>query len=88
MINTVPVRARLTAATTTTDLLDQLQGAYNDTLEHQHLALSAMHRITGHDKLFDTLFAYETTRSAPPRWRAIPSWPSPTRRFVSTTTIR
>ena len=59
LINTVPVRANITAATTTADLLDQLQGAHNDTLEHQHLALSEIHRITGHDQLFDTLFVYE-----------------------------
>ena len=59
LINTVPVRATITAATTTADLLDQLQGAHNDTLEHQHLALSEIHRITGHDQLFDTLFVYE-----------------------------
>ena len=59
LINTVPVRATITSATTTADLLDQLQGAYNDTLEHQHLALSEIHRITGQEKLFDTLFVYE-----------------------------
>src|SRR6202035_2259180 len=59
LINTVPVRARITAATTTADLLDQLQRAHNDTLEHQYLALSQIHRITGQDKLFDTLFVYE-----------------------------
>ena len=59
LINTVPVRATITAATTTADLLDQLQSANNDTLEHQHLALSEIHRITGHDQLFDTLFVYE-----------------------------
>ena len=47
------------AATTTADLLDQLQSAHNDTLEHQHLALSEIHRITGQDQLFDTLFVYE-----------------------------
>ena len=58
-INTVPVRARITAASTTVDLLDQLQTAYNDTLDHQHLALSEIHRITGHDQLFDTLFVLE-----------------------------
>ena len=58
-INTVPVRARMTAATTTVDLLDQLQGAYNNTLEHQHLALSDIHRITGQERLFDTLFVFE-----------------------------
>ena len=59
LINTVPVRATLTAATTTADLLGQLQGVYNDTLEHQHLALSEIHRVTGHERLFDTLFVYE-----------------------------
>ena len=59
LINTVPVRATITAATTTADLLEQLQSAHNDTLEHQHLALPEIHRITGHDQLFDTLFVYE-----------------------------
>ena len=59
LINTVPVRASITPTTTTADLLDQLQSAHNDTLEHQHLALRDIHRITGHDQLFDTLFVYE-----------------------------
>ncbi len=59
LINTVPVRATITPATTTADLLGQLQGAYTDTLEHQHLALSEIHRVAGQDKLFDTLFVYE-----------------------------
>ncbi len=59
LINTVPVRVNITAATTTTDLLGQLQGAHNDTLEHQHLALAEIHRVTGQQQLFDTLFVYE-----------------------------
>ena len=59
MINTVPVRATFTPATSAADLLDDLQGAHAATLEHQHLALSEMHRISAQDKLFDTLFAYE-----------------------------
>ncbi|OMC31601.1 non-ribosomal peptide synthetase, partial [Mycobacterium sp. GA-1841] len=59
LINTVPVRATITPATTTADLLDQLQSAHNDTLEHQHVALSDIHRITGQDRLFDTVFVYE-----------------------------
>ena len=59
LINTVPVRATITPATTTADLLGQLQGAHNDSLEHQHLALSEIHRVTGHDQLFDTLFVFE-----------------------------
>src|SRR6185437_14866169 len=53
LINTVPVRARLSATTTTTALLDQLQYTHAHTLDHQHLALSDIHRLTGHDQLFD-----------------------------------
>ncbi len=41
------------------DLLGQLQRVHNDTLEHEHLALREIHRVTGHDQLFDTLFVYE-----------------------------
>jgi non-ribosomal peptide synthetase component F len=59
LINTVPVRANITAATTTTDLLDQLRNAHNHTLEHQHLALSEIHRVAGQERLFDTVFVYE-----------------------------
>ena len=59
LINTVPVRATITPATTIADLLDQLQHAHNHTLEHQHLALTEIHRATGHDHLFDTLFVFE-----------------------------
>ena len=59
LINTVPVRAHITANTTTADLLDQLHSANNDTLDHHHLPLAEIHRITGHDQLFDTLFVYE-----------------------------
>nr|WP_241156386.1 non-ribosomal peptide synthetase [Mycobacterium avium] len=59
LINTVPVRAEITATTTTAQLLAQLQNSHNDTLEHQHLALNEIHRVTGHDQLFDTLFVYE-----------------------------
>ncbi|MEB3984439.1 condensation domain-containing protein, partial [Mycobacterium sp. 663a-19] len=59
LINTVPVRASVTAATTVADLLDQLHSANNHTLDHQHLALTEIHRVTGHERLFDTLFVYE-----------------------------
>ena len=59
LINTVPVRARITPTTTTAELLEQLQGAHNELIEHQHLALNEIHRIAGHDQLFDTLFVYE-----------------------------
>ncbi|BBZ69419.1 hypothetical protein MPRS_05120 [Mycobacterium paraseoulense] len=59
LINTIPVRARITPETNTADLLDQLQSAHYETLEHEHLSLNEIHRMTGHEKLFDTLFAYE-----------------------------
>jgi hypothetical protein len=59
LINTVPVRAHISRATTIAELLGQLQSAHNDTLEHQHLALSEIHRATGHKHLFDTVFVYE-----------------------------
>ncbi|WP_416349058.1 condensation domain-containing protein, partial [Mycobacterium xenopi] len=59
LINTVPVRARITPETTVADLLDQLQKAHTHTLDHQHLPLGDIHRLTGHDQLFDTLFVYE-----------------------------
>ncbi|WP_156425244.1 non-ribosomal peptide synthetase, partial [Mycobacterium sp. GA-1285] len=59
LINTVPVRARLTPETTTVDLLDQLQSSHTQTLDHQHLALPDIHRLTRQDRLFDSLFLYE-----------------------------
>ncbi|MFI5511733.1 non-ribosomal peptide synthase/polyketide synthase [Mycobacterium sp. NPDC051804] len=59
LINTVPVRANITPVTTTADLLEQLQTAYSRTLEHQHLALNEIHRLTGHDQMFDAMFVYE-----------------------------
>ncbi|MFC8387146.1 condensation domain-containing protein, partial [Nocardia sp. NPDC057272] len=58
-INTVPVRAVVDPAHSVSDLIDQLQAEYNSTLDHQHLALSRIHRVTGHKALFDTLFVFE-----------------------------
>ncbi|MUM00222.1 amino acid adenylation domain-containing protein [Mycobacterium sp. CBMA334] len=59
LINTVPVRATITPDTTIAGLLDELQRRHSDTLDHQHLALSEIHRAVGHDQLFDTLFVYQ-----------------------------
>ena len=59
LINTVPVRATITSTTTTTDLLDQLHKVRNQTLEHEHLGLNEIHRVTGQPRLFDTVFVYE-----------------------------
>ncbi|ORB17002.1 non-ribosomal peptide synthetase, partial [Mycolicibacterium moriokaense] len=60
LINTVPIRADMTAAATVADLLAQLQRHHNDTVEHEHLALNEIHHVAGHDRLFDTLFLYES----------------------------
>ena len=59
LINTVPVRASVTATTTTADLLDQLHNLRNQTFEHEHLGLNEIHRLTGQRRLFDTVFVYE-----------------------------
>ena len=59
LINTVPVRAQITPATTNADLVEQLHSSHNHTLEHEHLALTEIHRATGHDQLFDTVFVFE-----------------------------
>ncbi|MDP7739599.1 non-ribosomal peptide synthetase [Mycobacterium paragordonae] len=66
-LNTVPVRARLTATLTAAGLVGQLHGVHVDTVEHQHLSLREIHRLTGLDALFDTLFVYENypTEDAP-----------------------
>ena len=70
------------------DLVDQVRRDHNDTLEHQHLALTEIHHLAGHDQLFDTIFVYENYPSTPPR-----CWPrtilrSPTSPAGSTTTTR
>ena len=59
LINTVPMRVRISPDTTLGDLLDQLQSGRARTLEHEHLGLSEIHRIAGQKKLFDTVFVYE-----------------------------
>ncbi len=59
LINTVPIRATITSETTLEDLVHQLQTAHADTVEHQHLALNEIHRATGQDQIFDTLFVFE-----------------------------
>src|ERR1700744_2393924 len=61
LINTVPVRAHIGGATTTADLLDQLQNDHNDTVEHQHPALTEIHRLTGHDQWLDPLFVFKNS---------------------------
>ncbi|AEV81918.1 non-ribosomal peptide synthetase [Actinoplanes sp. SE50] len=53
-VNTVPVRVRLHAGTTLGEALTVLQGEQTDLLDHQHLGLGRIHRLTGCTQLFDT----------------------------------
>ena len=71
LLNTVPVRATMTCTTTTVDLLDQLQSAHNHTLEHQHLGLRDIQRISGHERLFDALFVYVNYPIGTAEWSGI-----------------
>lgn len=59
LINTVPVRAQLGAGTSVGEVLAQLDRDRIETLDHQHLGLMELHRLTGHDRLFDTVVVYE-----------------------------
>ncbi|EUA55060.1 condensation domain protein [Mycobacterium intracellulare 1956] len=88
LINTVPVRANIAAATTVVDLLEQLQRAHAETLEHEHLALNEIHRVTGHDQLFDTLFLYENYPIDAGAMMGAKSWPSPNSAAANSTTTR
>ena len=89
LINTVPVRAQITPATTIADLLDQLQSAHNDTLDHQHLALSRDPPRHRPRTTCSTPFSStRTTRSTPARCSAPTGWPSPSSPAANTTTTR
>ncbi|EUA30893.1 linear gramicidin synthetase subunit C domain protein [Mycobacterium xenopi 3993] len=82
-INTVPVRARLTPATTTAELLAQLQTTHNHTVEHQHLALNDIHRLTATSDCSTRCSCTRTTRSTPRRRWATTSWPLPNSPFAN-----
>ncbi|MFD0266205.1 amino acid adenylation domain-containing protein [Streptomyces sp. NPDC127106] len=54
-INTVPVRVRLDPAQSLADLLVRLQREQAALLDHHHLGLTDIHRITARPSLFDTV---------------------------------
>ncbi|MGW2036890.1 amino acid adenylation domain-containing protein [Streptomyces virginiae] len=58
-INTVPVRARWTAATTARDLLASVREHQGAVLPHQHVSLARISRHTGTGPLFDTLVVFD-----------------------------
>ncbi|WFF04675.1 amino acid adenylation domain-containing protein [Micromonospora sp. WMMD1076] len=59
-INTIPVRVRPAPADTWAALLTRLQAAQAALLEHQHVGLTDLHRLTGLPRLFDTLTVFES----------------------------
>ncbi|GAB3440152.1 amino acid adenylation domain-containing protein [Actinophytocola sediminis] len=60
LINTVPVRVRLSSGTTVRAALAELQLAQAGLIEHQHAGLADIQRWSGHRTLFDTLMVFES----------------------------
>ncbi|MFJ1614165.1 amino acid adenylation domain-containing protein [Streptomyces sp. NPDC088249] len=58
-INTIPVRARWTAATTARDLLASVREHQSTVLAHQHVSLARIGRQAGAGSLFDTLVVFD-----------------------------
>ncbi|MGW7488587.1 amino acid adenylation domain-containing protein [Streptomyces sp. NPDC054786] len=59
LINTVPVRVRIDPAEPFGRLLERIQDEQAALAEHTWLGLADIHRISGHDSLFDTTIAFE-----------------------------
>ncbi|MEU9234351.1 amino acid adenylation domain-containing protein [Streptomyces subrutilus] len=58
-INTIPVRARWTGATTARDLLAAVREHQSRVLAHQHVSLARIGRHAGAGPLFDTLVVFD-----------------------------
>ncbi|NEC66562.1 non-ribosomal peptide synthetase [Streptomyces sp. SID9727] len=67
LANTVPVRARLTG--TLAAALTDLQARQRDLVEHHHVALSDLERLTGRRRLFDSMVVFENYPVDPDRLR-------------------
>ncbi|MFI8436021.1 amino acid adenylation domain-containing protein [Streptomyces sp. NPDC079020] len=67
LANTVPVRARLEG--TLADTLAGLQSGQRALVEHHHVALSDLERLTGRHRLFDSLVVFENYPVDPDRLR-------------------
>ncbi|MFD8785187.1 amino acid adenylation domain-containing protein [Kitasatospora sp. NPDC059599] len=59
LINTVPARVRIDPTEPFGALLDRIQDEQSELGEHSWLGLADIHRISGHDSLFDTTLAFE-----------------------------
>ncbi|MFI6078146.1 amino acid adenylation domain-containing protein [Actinoplanes sp. NPDC051343] len=58
-INTLPVRIRLDPASSVAGMLRGLQDGQAALLDHQHLGLAEIQRLSGHGELFDSLTVFE-----------------------------
>ncbi|GGV28754.1 non-ribosomal peptide synthetase [Streptomyces spectabilis] len=67
LANTVPVRARLDG--TLAEALTDLQARQRALVEHQHVALTDLERLTGRHRLFDSLVVFENYPVDPDRLR-------------------
>ncbi|MEU1150727.1 amino acid adenylation domain-containing protein [Streptomyces sp. NPDC005863] len=67
LANTVPVRARL--AGTLAETLTELQARQRALVDHHHVALSDLERLTGRRRLFDSLVVFENYPVDPDRLR-------------------
>ncbi|NNN33847.1 amino acid adenylation domain-containing protein [Streptomyces sp. S3(2020)] len=59
LVNTLPARVAVRAGESLAQLLERVQDDQIDLFEHHHLGLSEIHRLTGHQALFDTTTAFE-----------------------------
>ncbi|MGD9484520.1 amino acid adenylation domain-containing protein [Streptomyces sp. TRM70308] len=67
LANTVPVRARLSGTLAAT--LAELQARQRALVEHHHVALTDLERLTGRRRLFDSLVVFENYPVDPDRLR-------------------
>ncbi|MER5213900.1 amino acid adenylation domain-containing protein [Streptomyces sp. NPDC002838] len=63
-INTIPVHARWTGATTAADLLASVREHQSAVLPHQHVSLARIGRQAGAGPLFDTLVVFDVATDA------------------------
>ncbi|MDT8913082.1 non-ribosomal peptide synthetase [Amycolatopsis sp. PS_44_ISF1] len=59
LLNTVPVRTRARPEDTVGAYLASVQADRIAAMEHEHLGLGEIHRASGHEQLFDTLFVLQ-----------------------------
>ncbi|WP_406383459.1 amino acid adenylation domain-containing protein [Streptomyces sp. NBC_01618] len=58
-INTLPVRIRFRPEESLVQALTRLQGEQSELLAHQHVRLSDVQQVSGHQELFDTTLVYQ-----------------------------